>query len=52
MESIPSVATRSRRDLAGVNGGVGFYSEARCHCAFDSGIPTTLLPVTFGFRLN
>ena len=49
--------------VGGLNGGVGFtiniadsrwkfYSEARYHYAFNSGIPTTLVPVTFGFRLN
>jgi len=49
--------------VGGVNGGVGFainiadspwkfYTEARYHYAFNSGIPTTVVPVTFGFRLN
>ncbi len=48
---------------AGVNGGVGFtiglgdspwkfYTEARYHYAFNAGIPSTLIPVTFGIRLN
>jgi hypothetical protein len=47
----------------GVNGGLGFtisfgdspwkfYTESRYHYAFNSGIPTTLIPVTFGIRLN
>jgi hypothetical protein len=47
----------------GVNGGVGFtislgdspwkfYSEARYHYAFNAGIPSTLIPVTFGIRMN
>ena len=49
--------------VGGVNGGVGFtigigdspwkfYTEARYHYAFNSNIPTTLVPVTFGIRLN
>ena len=49
--------------VGGINGGVGFtigiadspwkfYTEARYHYAFNSGIPTTIVPVTFGFRLN
>jgi hypothetical protein len=47
----------------GLNGGVGFtirfadsnwkfYTEARYHYAFSYRIPTTLIPVTFGFRYN
>ena len=47
----------------GVNAGVGFtiglgdsswkfYTEARYHYAFNSGIPSTFIPVTFGIRLN
>ena len=49
--------------VGGVNGGVGFTisiadsswkfcTEARYQYAFNSGIPTTVVPVTFGFRLN
>jgi hypothetical protein len=49
--------------VGGVNGGVGFsigiaespwkfYTEARYHYAFNSGIATAVVPVTFGFRLN
>lgn len=48
--------------VGGVNGGVGFtislgdsawiYTEARYHYAFNSTIPTTLIPVTLGIRLN
>ena len=47
----------------GLNGGVGFtmsfgdslwkfYTEARYHYAFSSGIPTAVAPVTFGIRYN
>jgi hypothetical protein len=47
----------------GLNGGVGFtirfadsnfrfFTEARYHYAFSERIPTTLIPVTFGFRYN
>jgi hypothetical protein len=49
--------------VGGVNAGVGFtitiadsswkfYTEARYHYAFNSGVSTTVVPVTFGFRLN
>jgi hypothetical protein len=47
----------------GVNGGVGFtirlsdsgwkfYIESRYHYAWNNRIPSTLVPVTFGFRFN
>ena len=53
MASMPSVATGLRRVTSPAsNGGVGSYSEARYHYAFNSGIPTAFVPVTFGFRLN
>jgi hypothetical protein len=49
--------------VGGLNGGFGFsigiadspwkfYSEARYHYAFNPAIPTAVVPVTFGFRLN
>jgi hypothetical protein len=49
--------------VGGVNGGMGFtiglgdsqwkfYTEARYHYAFNSTIPSTLIPVTFGIRFN
>lgn len=49
--------------VGGVNAGVGFtvrfadspwkfYTESRYHYAFNSTIPTTFIPVTFGIRLN
>jgi hypothetical protein len=51
------------RSSGGLNGGFGFtlrlsdsgwkfYTEARYHYAFTSGIPTTLIPVTMGIRYN
>jgi hypothetical protein len=57
-----TVASRGS-SAGGVNGGVGFtislgdsawkfYSESRYHYGFNSTIPSTLVPVTFGIRLN
>ena len=57
-----SVASKGT-SVGGVNGGVGFtislgdspwkfYTESRYHYAFNAGIPSTLIPVTFGIRLN
>jgi hypothetical protein len=57
-----TVASRGS-SAGGVNGGVGFtvglgtsawkfYTEARYHYAFSPRIPTTLIPVTFGIRVN
>jgi len=57
-----TIASRGS-SAGGVNGGVGFtvglgssawkfYTEARYHYAFSPRIPTTLIPVTFGIRVN
>ena len=57
-----TIATRGV-SAGGLNGGVGmtirlsdtgwkFYVESRYHYAFSDRIPTTFVPVTFGFRFN
>jgi hypothetical protein len=57
-----TIASRGN-SAGGVNGGVGFtirlsdtgwkfYTESRYHYAFNEFIPTTFIPVTFGFRFH
>jgi hypothetical protein len=58
-ETIAQKATNA----GGLNGGVGFtirlsdsgwkfYTESRYHYAWNPGVPTTFIPVTFGIRFN